>query len=89
MVTERKVMAMLAAIERMKLYCAIHPGSPIAIRQPHLFKRAQCWVAILGPGGAGEICGIGSSVETALRAFDESYLSALRSPKLRRDNSEQ
>jgi len=90
MVTERKVMAMLAALERTKLYCAVHPSSPAAIRHPRLFKRGQWWVAILGPGGRDGICGIGSSVETALRAFDESYLSALRSPSstLRHDNPE-
>ena len=84
MVSERKVIALLAGLERMKLYCAAHPANPAAIRQPRLFKREQCWVAILRLGGNDSICGIGSSVETALRAFDENYLSALHSATARR-----
>lgn len=66
MVPECKVIAMLAALERMKR-----------------------WVAILGLTSKHIICGIGASVETALRAFDDNYLFALRlsAPKLRRDGS--
>jgi hypothetical protein len=87
MVTERKVIAMLAALERMKLYCAAHPASPAATHQPRLFKRDERWVAILGISSNQTICGIGSTVETALRAFDENYLSTSRSspPKRPRD----
>ena len=71
MVTETKVIAMLAALERMKLYCAAHPTSPVAARQPRLYKRAQCWVAVLRVTEKGRICRIGASVEAAFRAFDE------------------
>ncbi len=84
MATERKVIAMLAALERMKLYCAAHPASPAAARQPRLFMRDHCWVAILRVTEKDGICGIGSSVETALRAFDQNYLLALHSPRARR-----
>ena len=78
MVTERKVIAMLAALERMRLYCAAFPVSPAAIRQPRLFKRGQWWLAILEPAAKDRICGIGATVETALRAFDQNYLTAFR-----------
>lgn len=80
MVTERKVIAMLAALERMKLYCAAHPGSPTAVCQPRLFKRGQRWLAILGLTTKDGIFGIGASVEAALRGFDQNYLAAQRSP---------
>src|SRR5205085_11339655 len=37
--------ATVAAMERMQLYCAAHPGSPSAARQPQLLYRGQLWVA--------------------------------------------
>lgn len=70
----------LAAIERMKLYCAAHPGSPSAARQPQLSYRGQLWIALLGPNVEEGIVGIGQTVEAALRAFDAQYLAGLRPP---------
>jgi hypothetical protein len=69
-----------AAMERMELYCATHPGSPSAARRPRLFLRSHLWIALLGPSVEEGIVGIGQTVETALRAFDAQYLAGLRPP---------
>src|SRR3982750_86574 len=70
----------MAAMERMELYCAAHPGSPSAARRPKLLYRGQLWIALLGPSVEEGIVGIGPSVEAALRAFDAQYLAGLRPP---------
>lgn len=70
----------LAAMDRMELYCAAHPGSPSAGRRPQLLCRGQLWVALLGPSVEEGIVGIGQTVEAALRAFDAQYLAGLRPP---------
>jgi hypothetical protein len=70
----------LAAMERMELYCAAHPGSPSAARRPQLTYRGQLWIALLGPNVEEGIVGIGQTVEAALRAFDAQYLAGLRPP---------
>ena len=72
----------LAAMERMKRYCAAHPGSPSAAREPRLLYRGQLWIALLGPTVEEGIVGIGPTVEAALRAFDAQYLAGLRPPTL-------
>ena len=66
------------AIEQMEFYCAAHPGSPSAVRRPQLFFRGELWIALLGPNVEEGILGIGSTVATALRAFDAQYLAGLR-----------
>ena len=68
----------MAAVERMELYCAAHPGSPSAARRPQLLYRGQLWIALLGPSVEEGIVGIGQTVEAALRAFDAQYLAGLR-----------
>jgi hypothetical protein len=65
----------MAAMERMELYCAAHPGSPSAARKPRLLYRGQLWVALLGPSVEEGLVGIGQTVEAALRAFDAQYLA--------------
>ena len=72
--------ATMAAMERMELYCAAHPGSPTAARRPRLLYRGQLWIALLGPSVEEGIVGIGQTVEAALRAFDAQYLAGLRPP---------
>ena len=67
-------------MERMDLYCAAHPGSPSAARQPRLVYRGQLWIALLGPSVEEGIVGIGPTVEAALRAFDAQYLAGLCPP---------
>jgi hypothetical protein len=69
-----------AAMERMELYLAAHPGSPSAARRPQLFLRSHLWVALLGPSVEEGIVGIGPTVEAALRAFDAQYLAGLHPP---------
>ena len=71
----------LAARQRMEMYWEAHPGGPSAVRQPRLFKRGRCWIVLLGPNLRDGMAGFGSTVETALRAFDRNYLDALRPPK--------
>src|SRR4029077_4517155 len=70
----------LAAMERMELYCAAHPGSPSAARRPQLLYRGQLWIALLGPSVEEGIVGIGHTVEGARSAFDAPYLAGLRPP---------
>jgi hypothetical protein len=70
----------VAAMQRMELYCAAHPGSPSAARRPQLLYREQLWIALLGPTVEEGIVGIGQTVEAALRAFDAQYLAGLRPP---------
>lgn len=70
----------MVAMERMEVYCAGHPGSPSAARQPRLLYRGQLWIALLGPTVEEGIVGIGPTVEAALRAFDAQYLAGLRAP---------
>ena len=70
----------MPAMERMELYCTVHPGSPSAARRPRLLYRGQLWVAVLGPSVEEGIVGIGQTVEAALRAFDAQYLAGLCPP---------
>src|SRR5438270_14076255 len=67
-----------AAMEQMELYCAAHPGSPSAVRRPRLLVRGELWIALLGPSVEEGIVGIGSTVTSAMRAFDAQYLAGLR-----------
>ena len=69
-----------AARERAELYFAAHPRSPSAVRRPKLLRRSNVWVALLGKNIENGIVGFGPTVETALRAFDAQYVSALRPP---------
>jgi hypothetical protein len=71
---------MAAALERMELHCAAHPGTPSAVRRPRLSRRGHEWIARLGPNGADGIAGRGPTVESALHSFDAQYLAALRPP---------
>jgi hypothetical protein len=64
----------------MNHYCASHPGSPSAVRRPHLFFRGDLWIALLGRNLKEGIVGIGPTVSAALRAFDGQYLAQLRPP---------
>jgi hypothetical protein len=68
----------MAANERAELYFAAHPGSPAAVCRPELSIRSGTWVALLGRGMEDAIVGVGSTAETAFRAFDAQYLTALR-----------
>jgi hypothetical protein len=54
-------------------YCAAHPKSPTATHHPQLSFRNELWIALLGSSIKEGIVGIGSTVEDALRAFDNRY----------------
>ena len=75
-----KYLDRIAATQRAELYYDLHPGSPSAVRSPKLFKRSGVWVALLGRNVRDGISGFGPTVETALRAFDDQYINALRPP---------
>jgi hypothetical protein len=61
----------------MERYCAVHPGSPAAVRRPGLSIRGRTFVALLGPTIEEGIAGFGDSVQAALRAFDTQYSRSL------------
>ena len=61
------------AREYMINYCAAHPKTPTATRRPQLSFRYQLWIAFLGSSVTDGIVGIGSTVEEALRSFDNRY----------------
>lgn len=62
-------------------YCAAHPRSPSAVRRPRVMARGRSFVALLGTTLEDGIAGIGSSVASALRAFDLQYSNSLKSPR--------
>jgi len=68
------------ATEEMDQYCEAHPRGPAAVRRPQLFRRGNNFVALLGRSVAEGIVGFGSTVPSALRAFEQQYLKALRPP---------
>jgi hypothetical protein len=70
-----------AAIEKLELYFAAHPGSPSAVRRPVLSLNGKVWTALLGPNLREGIAGFGPTVEAALRDFDAQYLNTLRPPE--------
>jgi len=61
------------ATEEMIKYGAAHPKSPTARYHPQLSFRNELWVAFLGSSVTDGIVGVGSTVEEALRAFDNRY----------------
>jgi hypothetical protein len=68
------------AAEKAEVYYTAHPASPSAVRRPKLSVRSGTWIALLGQSVQDGICGLGATVEGALRAFDAQYLAALRAP---------
>ena len=75
-----KYLDQIAAKQRAKLYCELHPRSPSAIRSPKIFVRSGMWVALLGRSVRDGVAGFGPTIEAALRAFDDQYVNALRQP---------
>jgi hypothetical protein len=61
------------AREEMIKSCAAHPKSPTATHPPQLSFRNELWIAFLGSSVTDGIAGIGSTVEEALRSFDNRY----------------
>lgn len=62
-----------AAEAEMERYCERHPRSPTAVRRPRLMLRGRTWIALLGSTLEDGIAGLGSSVNSTLRAFDSHY----------------
>lgn len=65
-------------VREMDSYFMKHPGSPSAVRRPHLYLAGATFVALLGPNIEEGIVGLGMTIEAAFRAFDFQYLKILR-----------
>ena len=59
-------------------YCTQYPGGPAAVRRPRILVDRGRYVALLGRTVKRGILGFGSSVTSALRAFDDLYLRSLQ-----------
>ena len=57
-------------------YCRSHPHGPAARRHPRILVDHGRYVALLGRSINRGIVGFGSSVASALRAFDDLYTKA-------------
>src|SRR3954454_16654590 len=66
--------------ERVAIYYGEHPRSPSAVRRPKLILRGHMWIALIFESVQRGIAGFGSTIESALSAFDRQYLNALRPP---------
>jgi hypothetical protein len=64
----------LAIASELEDYCVTHPDSPTAIRQPRIVIDQGRYVVALGKSTRDGVFGFGTSVESALRCFDELYL---------------
>lgn len=69
------------ALAEMERYCAEHPRSPTAVRRPRIMVRGRNCIALLGSTLEDGIAGIGSSVRSALSAFDVQYSNSLKPPR--------
>ena len=65
-------------VREMDSYFVRHPGSPAAVRRPHLYLAGATFVALLGRNVEEGIVGLGMTIEAAFRAFDFQYLKSLR-----------
>jgi hypothetical protein len=70
----------IKANHELEEYCALHPGSPVAVRRPRISIRNGMWVAALGNSSAGQMIASGKKLSAVLEAFDRVYLSNLRPP---------
>ncbi len=59
--------------KEVKMYCAAHPGSPPAVRHPRIVVDHGRYVALLGRSNRVGVIGFGTSVASALHAFDDLY----------------
>ena len=80
-INQAEAEATAAAMAEMERYCKEHPRSPAAIRRPRIILRGRNCVALLGSTLEDGIAGIGSSVPSALHAFDLQYLNSLKPPR--------
>ena len=65
--------------EDVRRYCEKHPLSATAIKRPRVLLHRGRYVALLGRSISRGVVGFGTSVASALRAFDEIYPRYLRS----------
>ena len=69
------------AIREFERYCETHSNGPAAVRRQKLLLRGKTYIVLLGNSVANGIVGLGTTVSSALRAFDLQYLKMIRPPK--------
>lgn len=75
-------------VREMDSYFMRHPGSPAAVRRPHLYVAGATFVALLGPNIQEGIVGLGMTIEAAFRAFDLEYLKGPRPTDIKQQIAE-
>ena len=75
-------------VREMDSYFTRHPGSPAAVRRPHLYLAGATFVALLGRSVEEGIVGLGMTIEAAFRAFDFQYLKRLQPSDARLESVE-
>ena len=69
------------AMREFERYCETHSNGPAAVRRPKLLLRGKTYIVLLGNSVANGIVGLGTTVSSALRAFDLQYLKTIRPPE--------
>ena len=62
-----------ALMSEVTRYCAAHPFGAAALRHPRIALDRGRYVAYTGRSIKGGVVGFGTSIGSALRAFDELY----------------
>ena len=62
-----------ALLADVKKYYAAHPFGAAALRHPRIAVNHNRYVAYTGRSIKGGVVGFGTSIRSALRAFDELY----------------
>lgn len=62
-----------ALMREVEKYCAAHPGGAAALRHPQIAIDHGRFVAYTEPSIKGGVLGFGTSIDSALRAFDDLY----------------
>jgi hypothetical protein len=60
-------------VTNVKRYCIAHPHGAAAMRHPRVAMDHGRYVAYLQPSVKGGLFGFGTSVDSALHAFDDLY----------------
>jgi hypothetical protein len=63
----------LALMRDVEEYCAAHPHGAAAMRHPHIAIDHSRYVAYTGRSIKGGVLGFGTSIGSALHAFDDLY----------------
>ena len=67
-----------AVMRDVEKYCSAHPSGAAAVRRPRIVIDHGRYVAYTGRSIKGGIIGFGTSIASALHAFDDLYPRPLR-----------